>query len=62
MTELLDTVYKGRYPFRLAATSFVYPADYDVNVARLGRFVDEIELLFFEIRNADSLPSPALIA
>ena len=48
----LPRVWKNRYPFRLACPSFVYPADYDVNVDLLGPHVDEIELLFFESRPA----------
>ena len=51
---------KGHYPFRLAAPSFIYPADYVTNVRRLAPFLDEIELLFFESR-ADSLPTGALV-
>ena len=40
--------FKGAYPFRLATTSFIYPAGYAENVRKLAPFVDEIELLFFE--------------
>jgi sugar phosphate isomerase/epimerase len=47
---------KGRYPFRVSTTSFIYPASWEENVGRLGPFVDEIELLFFESRNGDALP------
>lgn len=39
--------WKGRYPFRLGTTSFIYPADYLPNVERLAPCVDEIELLMF---------------
>lgn len=56
----LPKSYKNVYPFRLAATSFIYPADYTYNVRRLGPFVDEIELLLFESR-PDALPTPAEI-
>ncbi len=48
MTPLLPKSFKHRYPFRLATTSFIYPDDYVPNVRRLGPYVDEIELLFFE--------------
>ena len=48
----LPQSWKNRYAFRLASPSFVYPADYDVNVDLLGPFVDDIELLFFESRPA----------
>jgi sugar phosphate isomerase/epimerase len=39
---------KRAYPFRTAAPSFIYPADYVPNVRLLAPFFDEIELLFFE--------------
>ena len=45
---------KGKLPFTLSTTSFIYPDTYANNVRRLGALVDEIELLFFE---KDSLPS-----
>jgi sugar phosphate isomerase/epimerase len=57
----LSTVCKKRFPFSLACPSFVYPAGYVDNIRHLAPHVDEIELLFFESRFADSLPSPALI-
>jgi sugar phosphate isomerase/epimerase len=50
---------KGAHPFRTAAPSFVYPADYVPNARMLAPCVDEIELLFFESR---ALPSPSVIA
>jgi len=57
----LDHSCKHAFPFALACPSFVYPAGYLENVRHLAPFVDEIELLFFESRFADSLPSPRLI-
>lgn len=39
---------KRAYPFRTAAPSFIYPADYVPNVRMLAPFFDEVELLFFE--------------
>jgi sugar phosphate isomerase/epimerase len=57
----LDIVCKKRFPFALACPSFVYRAGYADNVRRLAPFVDEIELLFFESRFTDSLPSRRLI-
>jgi len=45
---LLPCSWKKRYAFRLGTTSFIYPADYEANVARLGPHLDEIELLMFE--------------
>lgn len=57
---LLNQSFKKRFPFRLSVPSFIYPADYATNVRRLGSYVDEIELLFFESDNR-SLPSAAQI-
>jgi sugar phosphate isomerase/epimerase len=51
--------YKNIYPFRLATTSFIFPAGYTDNVRRLAPWVDEIELLFFE---SDHLPDSAQIS
>ncbi len=48
---------KKRFAFRLATTSFVYPATWADNIRRLAPLVDEIELLFFE-SGPGSLPSP----
>lgn len=50
--------FRGLFPFRLATTSFIYPADYVPNVRRLAGSVDEIELLFFESR---ALPPAAVL-
>lgn len=50
---------KHAFPFRMATTSFIYPADYVPNVRRLAPFFDEVELLFFE---AAALPPPPVIA
>lgn len=47
---------KGRYPFRLGTTSFIYPSGWADNVDRLAPYVDEIELLFFESQTPGSLP------
>jgi sugar phosphate isomerase/epimerase len=41
-------ILKNRFPFRLGAPSFIYPAGYVENVRRLGPHLDELELLFFE--------------
>lgn len=57
---MLPRSWKNRYPFRLACPSFVYPADYDLNVDLLGPHVDEIELLFFE-SHPQSFPGRALV-
>ena len=58
--DTLPRSWKKRYPFRTATTSFIYPADYDENVARLGPFVDEIEILMFE-SGEGSRPSESLV-
>lgn len=47
---------KGRYPFRIGTTSFIYPDLYSENVRILGPYIDEVELLFFESQHPDSLP------
>lgn len=44
----LPRSYKDQFSFRLAAPSFVYPADYVTNVRLLAPCLDEIELLLFE--------------
>lgn len=51
--------YKKAYPFRLATTSFIYPAGYSANVRRLAPWVDEIELLLLE---SDHLPDSAEVS
>lgn len=49
--------YKGIFPFKICTTSYIYP-DYIVpNVEMLAPFLDEIELLFFESRQPDSIPT-----
>ena len=53
----LEKSYKKKFPFKLCTTSFIYPDHYGRNVAMLGAYVDEIELLFFESRGKSSLPS-----
>lgn len=56
----LPRSYKKRYPFRIGTTSFIYPAGYVENVARLGPHVDEIEILMFE-SHPDSRPTRQLV-
>jgi sugar phosphate isomerase/epimerase len=58
MSPQLPASFKHRFPFTLAATSFVYPDDYVPNVRRLGPFMDAIELLFCE---SNALPSERTI-
>ena len=57
-----ETPLRGRFDFRVAATSFLVPADWETNVRAVGHLVDEIELLFFDSRPAESLPTPAVVA
>jgi sugar phosphate isomerase/epimerase len=45
--------------FRIGATSFVYPAGWLANVERLVGRVDDVELLFFDPRGSEGLPSAA---
>ena len=57
----LSQSYKGRYPFTLAAPSFIYPADYVTNVKLLAPYLDEIELIFFDSASARDLPDETLV-
>ena len=57
----LTKSYKGIYPFKLGTTSFIYPDHYISNVKLLGPYLDEIELLFFESKGIDALPSKSVI-
>ena len=57
----LTKSYKGLYPFKIGTTSFIYPDHYIPNVKMLGPYIDEIELLLFESRGNDVLPSRTVI-
>ena len=57
----LTQSYKGRYPFKICTTSFIYPDHYIPNVKMLGPYLDEIELLFFESRYAGALPAGSVV-
>lgn len=52
---------KGRFPFRLGTTSYILPAPILPNVRFLAPIVDEIELVLFESRFAENLPTEAEI-
>ena len=52
---VLNKSHKGKYPFKLGTTSFIYPDHYVPNVKLLGPFVDEIELLLFEAAPVETL-------
>ncbi len=62
MNPLFTRSYKGRYPFKLATTSFIYPDTYAANVSKTGPFFDEIELLFFESPSSETVSLPDEIA
>jgi sugar phosphate isomerase/epimerase len=47
---------KGRYPWRIGATSFVIPGGIEENVKYLADRVDDIQLLFFESSCRSRLP------
>lgn len=53
---LIGKSYKGRFPFRIGTTSYIYPAPIFPNVTRLSPFLDEIELVLFESSGEDNLP------
>ena len=57
----LPKSYKGRFPFKICTTSFIYPDHYIPNVKMLGPYMDEIELLLFESAGPDALPSRSVI-
>jgi sugar phosphate isomerase/epimerase len=61
MFQSLNRSYKGKFPFRLGTTSFIYADGYIPNVKLLGPWLDEIELLFFESHAIDDFPSKAEI-
>ncbi len=52
---------KNRFPFRLGTTSYVIPADLEVNVAFLADRVDDIELVLFESHEISNLPDAATL-
>jgi len=58
----LPKSYKGKFPFKICTTSFIYPDHYIPNVKMLGPYLDEIELLLFESTGRDALPSRSVIA
>jgi sugar phosphate isomerase/epimerase len=49
---------KKRFPFRLATSSYILPAEILPNVLFLGRCFDEIELVLFESGFESNLPTP----
>jgi len=57
MTNDVLTNLKGRFPFRLAATSYILPDAIIPNLRFLGPAFDEIELVLFDSRQGDNLPT-----
>lgn len=55
-------VLKGRAPFRVGVTSYVYPDDILPNVEKLAPLIDDIELVLFESASASNLPPPEAVA
>jgi len=60
--QSLPKSYKGLFPFKICTTSFIYPDHYIPNVRMLGPYMDEIELLLFESRGVDAIPSKGVVA
>jgi len=58
----LPRSYKGMFAFKIGTTSFIYPDHYIPNVKMLGPYMDEIELLLFESKGRDALPSRSVIS
>lgn len=52
---------KGRFPFRLGATSYIIPADILPNVEMLAPLVDDVEILLFESDAISPLPSAEVV-
>ncbi len=59
--SLLTKSFKKKYPFKVCCPSYIYPEDYRENIERLGSFVDEIELLYFEGNTPEFLPGESEI-
>ena len=53
----LSKSYKSVFPFRISAPSFIYRASWNDNIKRLGPYLDEIELLFFDSARHRDWPS-----
>jgi sugar phosphate isomerase/epimerase len=53
--------YRGRFPFKLATTSYIYPDEIVPNVAKLAPYFDEIELVLFEGEGQGSIPNKVQI-
>ncbi len=56
--EIFSPALKRSFPFRLATTSYIFPAEILPNVRCLGRYFDEVELVFFQSGQENNLPTP----
>jgi sugar phosphate isomerase/epimerase len=52
---------KGKFPFRLGTTSYIYPGEILPNVELLADILDEIQLLLFEGNSYSNIPAPETI-
>ena len=59
--EISFPALKRGFPFRLATTSYIFPAEILPNIRCLGRYFDEVELVLFESGQEDNLPTPGEI-
>ncbi|NVM21389.1 MAG: sugar phosphate isomerase/epimerase [Desulfobacterales bacterium] len=48
---------KDAFPFRIGTTSYIYPDHIVPNVEMLAPYLDEIELVLFQSRDASNLPT-----
>jgi len=53
----LPKSYRGVFPFRICAPSFIYPAHWIPNIRMLGPYLDEIEILLFDSVKETDFPS-----
>lgn len=53
---------RGRFPFRLGATSYIIPDDIIPNLRYLSGRVDDVELVLFEWDGWSNMPSPKDVA
>ncbi|MEW6201907.1 MAG: bifunctional adenosylcobinamide kinase/adenosylcobinamide-phosphate guanylyltransferase, partial [bacterium] len=44
-------------PFRIGTTSYIYPADIEMNIRKLAHRVDDVELVIFESEQVSAYPS-----
>ncbi len=54
--------FPAKHHFRLGAPSYVYPADILTNVRALAPGLDDIELILFESKTRQAIPTPKTIA